>query len=254
MDKESRLGGVASINLRIGDTALRVACGSRRGAKVLRSALADHLIDEDATLGFVIQTPHGRSRVYRLADRAGIVLATSRSLKPVLASLAHHLAAFLPPPPDCVRFRVNALASEQGLIACIPPLLFVPPPRRDLLLLTDYGLVDKLGVDVATSGEVHAASVPWPTLRDLALPPGHRSPPPTTSIVALAIPDKSPNLSKARGIVELANAATTGAPSSILSTAHRALLTAPAIGVSQQLVTDLPKAVHDCRSAQALAI
>jgi hypothetical protein len=218
IDQESRSSGVTSVNLQFGDLGVRVACASRSGARTLKVALAEHVVADEQPLGFLVQKPRGRTRVYRLTDRAGVVLATARNVKPVLGALAGHLAAFLPPPPDAIRLRVGVLASDQGFVACVPPLLFVPPPHRDRLSEFGFGLVDRFALDVTARGTASIVEIPWPQLRELPLPEGHSRRAGSPHLLGVAFPGSDGTPSQGVAVARLARTALSGSPTTVLQT------------------------------------
>ncbi|HEV2309008.1 MAG TPA: PqqD family protein, partial [Acidimicrobiia bacterium] len=123
-ENSSRLGTV-TLSLRLGEKTVRIACDSRRGARKLRGALADHIVDgdEDAALAFVLTAPQALKRTHLLVDRSGFVLSEGRGLDAGLHALACHLTALLPPAPGTVRIRTRGIVSGDRTIVCLFPLL-----------------------------------------------------------------------------------------------------------------------------------
>jgi hypothetical protein len=174
-ENSSRLG-TETLVLRFDHHRVRVACDSRRAARTLRRALADHVDDhdDDAPLGFVLTAPQGFKRTHLLVDRAGFVLSAARGLDAGLHALAGHLTALLPPAPGTVRFRARSAETGDRTVVCLVPLLYSPViPERDLAR-AGLRLVDRLvlDVDLATSAVV-SPEIPWPALRDLGAGSGH---------------------------------------------------------------------------------
>jgi len=247
IDSESRARGVVSINLRIGKSGVRVACASRRLAKALMAALSDQIVEDEQPLGFLVQKPHGRTRVYRLADRAGVVLASSRSPRAVLGSLGGHLSALLPAAAGAVRLRVGVLACRSGYVVCAPPLAFVPPPSRDALSDRGFGLVDRLSLDLRGDGSATVVEVPWPQLAALPLPNGHVASAPAQRLLAIALHGPSGTPSAAAAVAELARTALSGTPASVLETLAHAVSTAQLVRLPQQRIDELPALVSNAR-------
>lgn len=103
-----------ALDLDIAGVRMRVVCEDPAGLAFLGAALADHLVDEPAPLGFSLRIPSGRTSFHVLVDRAGSVLARLGSTEDALAVLGSHLAAFIPPPPGTIRLRAQALLREIG--------------------------------------------------------------------------------------------------------------------------------------------
>ncbi len=168
--------GTKTLNLRFGAQDLRVACDSARGARVLRNALTDHLIDsaDDAPLAFVLTAPQGLRRSHELIDRAGFVLSKGRGLETGLRALAAHLTAFLPLASGTVRIRARAVLAGDRTVVCLAPLLFAPVLGERDLSRAGLRIVDRLVLDVdCQTGQVVNPEIPWPTLADLRSDPGH---------------------------------------------------------------------------------
>jgi len=174
-ENASRLGTV-TLNLRLGAHTARIACDSRRGARLLRNAVREHVVDnvDDAPLAFVLTAPQGLKRTHRLTDRAGFVLSEGRGLPAGLHGLASHLTALLPPAPGTVRIRTRGVVAGDRTILSLFPLLYFPVVDERLLLKAGIGLIDRLAVDVRVrTGEVENPPIPWPELAVLAAGPGH---------------------------------------------------------------------------------
>jgi hypothetical protein len=206
-ENASRLGTV-TLNLRFGAQPVRVACDSRRGARRLADALADHRDEtiEDAPLGFVLTAPQGLRRDHRLEDRSGFVLSEGRGLDSGLHALASHLTAFLPPEPGTVRIQARSIVAGDRTIVCLTPLLYVPTIAEADLDRSGVRLIDRLALDVEiSSGRITNPPIPWPALEALRPGPAHfgtggtrvadvvmvltgaGSPPPTPATVAAGI-------------------------------------------------------------------
>jgi hypothetical protein len=190
-ENASRLGTV-TLHLRFGEHVVRVACDSRRGARRLRAALADHVVDDpgDAPLAFVLTAPQGLHRHHRLVDRSGFVLSEGRGLAAGLHALASHLTALLPPPPGTVRIRARAVGAGDRTVVCLFPLLFFPAIGERELARAGLALVDRLALDVdLRTGVVANPPIPWPALAELGAAPAHLGPGgtrPVTAVVAAA--------------------------------------------------------------------
>jgi hypothetical protein len=167
-ENASRLGTV-TLNLRFGTRVVRIACDSRRGARTVRDALADHIVDiaapEEAPLGFVLTAPHGLKRKHSLTDRSGFVLSQSRGLDAGLRALASHLTALLPPNPGTVRFRARAVVAGDVTSVCLFPVLYFPPVPDGELARSGVCLIDRLALDVEVpTGRIVNPDVPWAAL------------------------------------------------------------------------------------------
>lgn len=174
-ENASRLG-TETLLLRFGERTIRIACDSRRGARRLRAALGEHLVDgpDDAPLAFVLTAPQGLVRKHRLVDRSGFVLSESRGLDTGLRALASHLTAFLPPAPGTVRIRVRAVVSGDRTVVCLAPLLYWPAIDEGVLDRAGFQVIDRLALDVDLgTGLVTNPEIPWPSLRALEAAPGH---------------------------------------------------------------------------------
>jgi hypothetical protein len=174
-ENASRLGTV-TLNLRVGEQTMRVACDSRRGARKLRDALADLELEttEDAPLAFVFTAPQGLRRNHRLEDRSGFVLSEGRGLDPGLHALASHLTALLPPAPGTVRIQARGIAAGDRTIVCLSPLLYFPTIEESELVRAGLRLIDRLALDIeVASGRISNPEVPWPVLAGLVSGPGH---------------------------------------------------------------------------------
>jgi hypothetical protein len=174
-ENASRLGTV-TYNVRLGERTIRIACDSRRGARALRGALADHIVDADdeVPLGFVLTAPQGLKRTHQLTDRSGVALSEARGLDTGLHALACHLTALLPPEPGAVRIRARAVVSGERTIVCLYPLLFFPMMREQELIHRGFSVIDRLAVDVeVATGRIVNPEIPWRALRDLDIAAAH---------------------------------------------------------------------------------
>jgi hypothetical protein len=186
-ENASRLGTV-TFCLRFDQRIVRVACDSRRGARKLRAALGDHILDEtdEAPLAFVLTAPQGFNRNHQLTDRSGFVLSEARGLDTGLRALACHLTALLPPAPGTVRIRARAVVADDQAVVCLFPLLFAPTVAERDLERAGLRLVDRLAIDVdARTGELRVPDVPWPALAELRNARAHAGTGGTPSSVAL---------------------------------------------------------------------
>jgi hypothetical protein len=174
-EEASRVGTV-TLWLRFGQTTLRVACDSRRGARKLRDALAEHIVSDadDTPLGFVLTAPQGLQRHHRLVDRTGFVLSEGRGLDPGIQALASHLTALLPPVPGTVRIRARAVVAGDRTVVCLFPHLFFPEVEDRELIQAGLRVIDRLALDIdVATGEVAHAAMPWPALEKLGHAPAH---------------------------------------------------------------------------------
>jgi hypothetical protein len=224
-ENASRLGTVSLI-LRFGAKSVRVACDSRRGARRLSAALADHLAesDEDAPLGFTFSAPQGLQRHHRLEDRAGFLLSEARGLDSGLHALASHLTALLPPRPGAVRIQARGVVAGGRTIMCLSPLVYVPPLAEDDLARAGLRLIDRLALDIdVNSGRVANPDIPWPTLAALRTDPMHVGPGGTRrvdSVVVLAGAGSAPP-SQAIAVARIAEHALHGSADDVLDAAAR---------------------------------
>lgn len=162
---------MASLNVEIGGTPVRIAC-PRRIARRLRAELADHLVETDAPLGFLVRPTTLRQRSYVLTDRCGFVLGSARRLDQVLAMLGSHLGALRPLRDGCARLRLRALTDGTSVTVCGFPVLFVPAFDERQLEGTGHWLIDRLAIDVdAASGCLSGEGDSW--FGDLRPAPGH---------------------------------------------------------------------------------
>jgi hypothetical protein len=222
-ESASRLGTV-TLNLRLGEHAVRVACDSRRAARTLRAALERDVIgDEDELpLAFVLTAPQGFRRSHQLVDRAGLALSEGKGLDTGLRALASHLTALLAPAPGTVRFRARAIVAQRHTILCLYPLLYFPViPERDLAR-AGLQLVDRLAFDVDTAtGEIAHPEIPWPTLERLPTGPGHVGTGgrrPVTAVVAARYPGSGPP-TEAGVVAQLAANGLHGSPADLIDAA-----------------------------------
>jgi len=168
-ENASRLG-TETLLLQFGEQTIRVACDSRRGARTLRAALGEHLVDgaDDAPLAFVFTAPQGLQRKHRLVDRSGFVLSEAPGLDAGLHALAAHLTAFMPAAPDTVRIRARGIVAGDRTIVCLAPMLYGPAIAERELERAGFHVIDRLAVDVdLRTGLITHPEIPWPSLRDL---------------------------------------------------------------------------------------
>jgi hypothetical protein len=226
-ENESRLGTVA-LNLRFGEQTVRVACDSRRAARKLRDALADHLVDGDgdgdAPLAFVLTAPQGLKRAHRLVDRSGFALSEGRGLDAGLHALASHLTALLPPTPDTVRIRARGIVAGDRTILCLSPLLYLPLIDERDLAERGFQLIDRLAVDVDTqTGRIANPDIPWAALAALGAGPGHIGTGGTRTVAAVvdAAPAATAPPTPAAMAARLAANGLHGSIADLLDAAHR---------------------------------
>lgn len=152
---------MASVNLRIGETAVRIAC-DRRLARRLRRTYRSYLVDDEAPLGFVVQSPSIRSRRFVLLDRCGFNLGSDVARHRAATMLDNHLTALLPLSGDShARFRVRAVTGTNGVSLCFFPLLFVPRFGLEEARSSGHDVVDRLAVDIdSRSGQMIHVSDP----------------------------------------------------------------------------------------------
>jgi hypothetical protein len=222
-ENASRLG-TETLLLRFSGHTVRVACDSRRGARRLRGALGEQLVDgpDDAPLAFVLTAPQGLQRNHRLIDRSGFVLSEARGLDSGLHTLASHLTAFLPPAPDTVRIRVRALVSGERTVVCLAPLLFVPAIDEGVLERSGFRVIDRLALDVdLRTGEVRNPEIPWPSLSGLEGGSAHAGTGgvrPVTGVLAAAPIGSVPH-TPAEMVAQLAAGGLRGSPAQLLDAA-----------------------------------
>lgn len=153
------------IDLEIAGSLIRVICRSPKASTILRSALEDHLVDEPATPGFVLNEPERGGGFHTLLDRSGFILARTRTPDESVAILGSHLAALLPPPAGTVRIRMRALLRSDGAVVLAAfPLFTVPPVVERRLERSDHRLIDRLAVDMASDGCLLMTPMPWSLL------------------------------------------------------------------------------------------
>jgi hypothetical protein len=235
-ENASRLGTV-TLCLQFADRTVRVTCDSRRGARVLREALVDHIVDgdDDVPLAFVLTAPQGLRRSHHLSDRAGFVLSEARGLDAGLRALACHLTAFLPPAPGTVRIGARGIVTARGAVVCLSPLLYFPVIGERALAQRSLGLIDRLALDFdVETGHVTNPEVPWPALGQLRGAPAHAGTGGTQRVTAVvsAAAGGTPPPSRAAVVTALARQGLHGSVGQLLDAAVRAtaeaqLLTAP---------------------------
>jgi hypothetical protein len=254
-ESASRLG-TETLVLRLGGHTVRVACDSRRAARTLRDALADHLVDgdEDAPLAFVLTAPQGFKRTHLLSDRAGFVLSEARGLEPGLHALASHLTALLPPAPGTVRFRTRAVVTGNGTVACLFPLLFSPVISERDLTRAGLRLVDRLALDVDVgTGAIANPEIPWPALRDLDPAPAHAGAGGrgvATAVVAAAPPYAAPP-TRAAVVAELAAGGLHGSVAELLDAAVRLVEGAEIRAAEPAVAASLAEVLQELGSGEA---
>lgn len=226
-ENASRLGTV-NLVLQFPDHRIRVACDSRRGARRLRAALAEHHVGDgadDAPLGFVLTAPQALQRNHTLTDRAGLVLSEGRGLDAGLHALASHLTALLAPEPGTVRFRARALVRRDGrAIVCLHPHLLFPTMKERVLVRLGLSVIDRLALDIEPeTGRLTFPDVPWPDLARLAPGAGHAGTggARTPAAIVVAAPAGSPMPSEGAVAAALASNGLHGSPTDVLDAATR---------------------------------
>jgi hypothetical protein len=225
-ENASRLGTV-SLHVKFGGRMMRVSCDSRRAARTLRSALAEHLVDgdDDVPVGFIFTAPQGLKRSHLLMDRSGFALSDGRGLNPGLHALASHLTALLGPAPGTVRIRARVLVSGGRTIVCLFPLLYHSPIDERDVARAGLHLVDRLAIDVDdATGRVTNPEIPWPALASLGAAPRHVGTGGTRTVTAVlnaAPPPGWPPPTAARTVAALAANGVDGSPADLLDAAIR---------------------------------
>lgn len=224
METSSCTGKVTAVNLQIADQPLRVACGSAKVARRLRSAMKKHLISEQAPLGFMVRAPHRSQRHHVLVDRGGLTLGSARRPDEAVAMVASHLTALHPPAPGRVRLRMRALVRGDEAVLCAFPVLFAPPLEEGPLAAAGYRVLDRLAVDLdAASGAVAVEPVPWTPLARLDPAEGHVSVVPgplqVAAILFAPAPGAALTASTAATVARLAAEALSGRPEDVLDVA-----------------------------------
>lgn len=204
-----------AIDLNIAGTAVRVICQDLDAIPLLREALADHLIDEPAPLGFSLQMPARENGLQVVVDRSGLVLGRVRTTEESLAVLGSHLAAFLPPPPGTVRMILRALLGDDSTASLAAFPLFVDPPVVERRLeRAAHRMIDRLVADLRVDGTLELSPTPWPALAGSDGVAGHAAAPPApVDVTRLLIPqlaDEKP--SQAAVVASLACVTAPGAP------------------------------------------
>lgn len=185
-ENASRLG-TDTLFLNFGRHTIRIACDARRGSRLLREALAAHVVDanDDAPLAFVLTAPQGFRRTHRLVERGGFVLSEGRGLDSGLYALASHLTAFTEPQARTVRIRARAIVTGGRMVVCLDPLLYFPAIPDRVLARAGLALVDRLALDIdVRTGRVMNPEIPWPALAALEAASPHAG----TSTVAGGMP------------------------------------------------------------------
>lgn len=179
------------LTLDIGGNRLRVTTSDHDSADFLRRALADHVIEDDALLGFKLaltdprgltahETPTRRdqSGLCVLMDCTGAILARSSDRNVVLAALTGHLAALNLSAPrwPISRYRLRALITSDHAVLVAAPLLTRPPVIERRLAKLGYRVADVPFVDIdAESLMLQPFDIAWPALAKLESGSGHAS-------------------------------------------------------------------------------
>jgi hypothetical protein len=177
------------VTLEIGGNRLRVTTTDANSADILRTALAPHVVDGDALLGFKITGPESggvnsdcapdradQTGLYVLIDCTGAVLARSRDRDAVLATLVSHIAALTVshPQPPVSRLRLRALIASDHAVLAATPLFTRPPAIERRLVKLGYRMADVPFVDVdSESLMLQSFDVEWPSLPRLNDGLGH---------------------------------------------------------------------------------
>ncbi len=165
-----------AIDLNLAGTPMRVLCDDPAGIAALRHALADHLIERPAPVGFAVRAPAADGGFHLVLDRSGHVLARLDSVDACLAVAGSHLAVLLPPPPDTVRIRGRMILLDDTTAAlAVEPHFVGQPPVERHLRRASLRLVDRLVTDIRLDATVVATPPPWPGLEAVA--EGHASAP-----------------------------------------------------------------------------
>lgn len=213
--------------MRIGDTALRISSDSVRAADAVRKRFSSLVVDEDALLGFALTSPSGRNRIYVLTDRCGFVMGRSRKFDDILSILAGLLGSLLPQPDNAHRFRLRAIAREDSVYLCVPPVLFSEPPIERQFARAGFSVVDRLvaDIDVRTLKLVNAYDGVGALEAESGRSIGHMSPSPSTSfpIAGILVPGNPLTGPPSVGAVvaDLAACSVSGSIHEALATARR---------------------------------
>ena len=182
--------GTETLDLQISGSRVRVICENPSSSALLRSALADHLIDEPAEPGFVLKNPERKGGLHILVDRSGFVLGRTRTSEECLGILGSHLAAFVPPPANTTRIHMRALIGDDASAVLAGFPLFVSPPLVERRLeRASHRMIDRLAVDIALEGALEMSQTPWPALAELHRVGGHApAPDRALRIAAILVP------------------------------------------------------------------
>ena len=229
--------------------SIGVACYPPRLSRRLQKMLGNQFevtpgdVDD---VGFVLTGPTGFQRTSRLTDRSGFVHSESRSTDEVLAALASHLTALLPPPPDTVRFRLAVLTNDTALFLCLPPLVYIPATDFEEIDAAGVRVVDRLVADIdAKTGQLVPPRSSW--LSGVDLGRGHAGVAPMARAFDRIVeprPQGHPVGSATSLVQQLARCALGGTPTAVLDAAeclvmnasHRA---APINGLTTDLLGSL---------------
>jgi hypothetical protein len=183
-----------AIDLDIAGTRIRVICQDSGALAEFRSAMADHLIDEPAPVGFAMCAPAGANKLHVVVDRSGFVLARVRRSDECLAVLGSHLAALLPPPAGTLRLQARAILRDDSTAALAAfPLAFHQPLIERRLVRSALRVVDRLVVDIDSDMTLRMAASAWSGLSGLPVPAGHApAPVEPTPIRVVLVPQLEP--------------------------------------------------------------
>lgn len=179
------------LTLDIGGNQFRITTSDPDSADFLRSALAEHVIEGDALLGFKLALSDSRrseteetsahrdpSGLSVLVDCTGAVLARSRHGEAVLAALTSHLAAInlSASQSPASRYRLRALIAQHHAVLVMAPLFTRPPVIERRLARLGYRVADVPFIDIdAGSRMLQPFDVNWPALAHLRPGAGHAS-------------------------------------------------------------------------------
>jgi hypothetical protein len=233
---------MASVNLNIGGTTTRVACPPPV-ARRLRKGLREHLVAEEAPLGFLVQPSRLPWRGHALVDRCGFVLGSAGSVGALTAMLGDHLTALLPPKPSTVRFRVRAVLGPEGATLCMYPVLFLPPLRARELRAIGHAVIDRLAIDVdSETRTLNHTPAPWDDLRHGRWTAGHSRTWGGERITRI-IATGTESTGAAAIACRLAQTAMSGSRSEILDVAQHLATEASVVRMHVSSLHDLPAAL-----------
>jgi hypothetical protein len=150
------------IDLDIARRRVRVLSEVPEATEALNAALIHHLVPEPGEPSFVLKEPDRPGGLCVLLDRAGFVLARSRTFEDIVAVLLRHLGVFLAPPPGTTRLSMRTLLADDGTATLVGfPLFSTPPVVERRLQRVGQRIVDRLVVDVRSDGKLALTASPW---------------------------------------------------------------------------------------------